>query len=239
MPGWFPDLSRWPIWQLVLAAIASLAGVVWIVQTPWRPWLGLLGLFTLSTVILGLDAWGLRSRAPLLSSHNAQHMAGGWGLVGGCLLVSAALALWAPGSPSPTREPAARLSSPPAALTNPPGVTSPGPVTPSAAPSPTPARSPAVRRTPRPRNRLSVTFPDPPLSAHPHQTVNLRVVTAPNTTCSISVAYDPPPSLDPAVSDGAGNVSWTWRVSNQAPAGSWPINVSCGGVSASTVITVV
>lgn len=234
MSRWAPDFRSWPRWQLIVAAIACVVGVVLLVLAPWRPWLGLLGLLMVATVILALDAWGLRRRTPLLRSGNARYVAGGWGLVGGCLLVTATLALL-PQSPPSHRQAARASAPPPAALTGPLGTTSPAPVTPSPTPSPIPSRPPATRSTAKP---LSVAFLNAPLSAHPRQQVTLRVLTAPNTGCSISVAYPSAPSLGSATSDGAGNVSWAWRVSNQAPAGSWPIRVSCGGATASTVITV-
>jgi hypothetical protein len=231
---WFEDFRRRPLWQSIPAAIACLAGVVWIVQAPWRPWLGLLGFLTLATLILVIDAWGVRGRIPLLRSQNVLHRGAGWTVVGGCLVVTAALALLAHGSPPAGHQQAARLSSPPpAAPAAPPGPTSPDSIAPSATPSPTPART-----TPKPSTPTSIALLDAPLSAHRRQTVMLSVLTAPNTGCSISVGYPSAPSLDPDTSDRTGHVSWTWRVSNQVPSGSWPIQVSCGDASASTTITV-
>jgi micrococcal nuclease len=40
------------------------------------------------------------------------------------------------------------------------------------------------------------------------------------------------------VSDGAGNVSWTWKVGATTTPGSWPITVRCGDTSAQTQINV-
>jgi hypothetical protein len=98
----------------------------------------------------------------------------------------------------------------------------PAPATPLATPTPTPA----------------VSFPDGPLSARPGQRVTLKAQAEPDAECSIQLGYTGAPELDTATADSNGTLSWTWRVSRQAPAGTWPITVSCGGGSASTSLTV-
>jgi hypothetical protein len=220
---------NWPIRTQLLAAIACLVSVIWILQTLWRPTLGLLGFVTLGTVILATDAWGVRSRLPLLRSENRRVAAGGWGVIGSLVLVTTILAAVAPSSPSSSRQ-HPRPSSPFQTATS-----SLMPVTPSPPPSPLPVAAP--RTTPEPSSP-AVSLLNAPLSVQRSQTVTLRVETAPNTDCSIDVVYPSGPELDSATSDDTGNLSWTWRVGKHVQPGSWPITVSCGTGTASTQITV-
>lgn len=87
-----------------------------------------------------------------------------------------------------------------------------------------------------------VTFVNGPLTVPHGQNATLQVKTAPNTSCSIEVDYKSGPStaagLVPKTSDGAGNVSWTWKVGANTTPGSWPITVTCAGASGQTHITV-
>jgi hypothetical protein len=88
----------------------------------------------------------------------------------------------------------------------------------------------------------NVSFVNAPLTVAHGQNVTLQVRTTPNTSCSIEVDYKSGPStaagLVAKTSDGAGNVSWTWKVGANTTLGSWPITVTCGGASAATHITV-
>jgi len=108
---------------------------------------------------------------------------------------------------------------------------------PSTAPvAPSPAASPTSAQT------VGVAFVNAPLTVAHGQNATLQVKTAPNTSCSIEVDYKSGPStaagLVPKTSDGAGNVSWTWKVGANTTLGAWPITVTCGSASAQTQINV-
>jgi micrococcal nuclease len=87
-----------------------------------------------------------------------------------------------------------------------------------------------------------VTFLNAPLTVAHGQNATLKVRTAANTSCSIEVDYSSGPSsaagLAAKTSDGAGKVSWTWKVGTNTTRGSWPITVTYGRGSAQTHITV-
>jgi hypothetical protein len=87
-----------------------------------------------------------------------------------------------------------------------------------------------------------VTFLNAPLTVPRGSNATLQVNTAPNTSCSIEVDYKSGPSTAAGLvakpSDGAGNVSWTWKVGANTTVGSWPITVTCGSASAQTQINV-
>lgn len=229
----------WPVWKQVVVGVAGLAFAGGVLQLPWRPALGLLGLLTLGTVLLAVDAWGLRSRVPLVRSENDMHVVVGWGLLGSLLLCVALLAvLSAQGRSAPAGTAASGLSSPSAGpTTTPPPAETPVPVVRPPSSTPTPTRVATRRRTPSPSLTL-VTFLNGPLSAHRDQLVTLRVRTAPQTKCSIDIGYPSAPELDPTTSDASGNVSWSWRLVGPAPSGTWPTAVSCSGRSATTQIVV-
>jgi hypothetical protein len=76
------------------------------------------------------------------------------------------------------------------------------------------------------------------INIHDH----IAVFDGQNTSCSIEVDYKSGPStaagLSAKMSDGAGNVSWTWKVGGNTTVGSWPIIVNCGNGSAQTHINV-
>jgi hypothetical protein len=105
------------------------------------------------------------------------------------------------------------------------------------APSPTPAESPSSAPA-----QTVVAFLNAPLTVKRGSNATLQVKTAANTSCSIEVDYKSGPSTAAGLvvknSDGAGNVSWTWKVSANTTLGAWPITVTCGDGSAQTHITV-
>jgi endonuclease YncB( thermonuclease family) len=72
--------------------------------------------------------------------------------------------------------------------------------------------------------------------------VSVTAKTEPGTTCSIEVLYKSGPSsasgLAPKKAGSDGQVSWTWKVSSQTAAGTWPVTVTCGGGQAATTLTV-
>jgi hypothetical protein len=111
--------------------------------------------------------------------------------------------------------------------------------TPRATPSPTP---PAPTPTPPAPSQTVVNFLNAPLTVKRGANATLQVLTAANTSCSIEVDYKSGASTAAGLvtknSDGAGNVSWTWKVGANTTPGSWPITVTCGDGSAHTQITV-
>jgi competence protein ComEC len=70
----------------------------------------------------------------------------------------------------------------------------------------------------------------------------LTAKTSPNAICSITVHYKSGPSsakgLFPKSADAGGMVSWTWTVGAKTTLGTWPIDVTCGGITQSTTFTV-
>lgn len=107
----------------------------------------------------------------------------------------------------------------------------------AATPTPTPVESPS----PAPVQTV-VTFVNAPLTVGRGSNATLQVKTAANTSCSIEVDYKSGPSTAAGLvaknSDGAGNVSWTWKVGANTTPGAWPITVTCGAGSAQTHFTV-
>jgi hypothetical protein len=140
------------------------------------------------------------------------------------------------------RQPAAaaqRIALAPAspAATSPPVQPTPFVAAPTATPTATPSPTPTPRSTPTP-SATTVTILNPRLQARRGRSVTLLALTAPRTACEIAVGYSPAPQLAPATANGAGAVSWTWRVSDQVRPGIYPIQVSCGGGAAGATITV-
>ena len=213
--------------------------------TPWQAALRLLGSLVPASVALASGAWGMRRRVPLLGSAlgsaNPAHLAAGCALAA-CLLAGLVLGVRSAGSSPPAAGHPAGHARPPVLAAGPtaaPVLVSPSPpptapATPSPSPSPTPSPTPLRTPTPAPP---PIAFLNAPLSSVSQgQSVTLLVRTAPGTTCSIAVGYQPAPGLNPATANGAGQVSWTWRVSRQTQPGTWPITVTCGGSTATTQI---
>jgi hypothetical protein len=73
-------------------------------------------------------------------------------------------------------------------------------------------------------------------------TGQVRVTSAPNVTCSITVTYASGPStaqgLGPKTTDVQGSVSWTWTIGTNTTRGTWPIDVRCGSASARATFVV-
>lgn len=63
------------------------------------------------------------------------------------------------------------------------------------------------------------------------ENASLSVRTVATSKCNVQVAYAGVKSADsglaPKVADEYGIVTWTWTVDAGAPAGSWPVNVTC------------
>jgi hypothetical protein len=145
------------------------------------------------------------------------------GAVGKALLVAAVL-LVAVACDQPTGAPTAD---------NPTTADSAQPSAAATSPSPTPTTA---------QPQIQLVFVNAPLTVAHGRNATLKAKTSPNTSCSIEVDYKSGPSsaagLDTKNSDGAGNVSWTWKVGTNTTHGSWPIFVTCGDASAETHITV-
>jgi endonuclease YncB( thermonuclease family) len=73
-------------------------------------------------------------------------------------------------------------------------------------------------------------------------TATVAVKTTPGASCSITVIYKSGPSeaqgLSPKQADGAGNVSWSWKVGSSTTPGTWPVIITCGGQTVQTAVTV-
>jgi len=102
--------------------------------------------------------------------------------------------------------------------------------------SPTPSRRPTPS-PPRAIASLAVKFTS--LAAvDPGSYATATIQTAAGASCSIDVEYKSGSStaagLDPKVADGAGAVSWRWRVGAKTTPGNWPVTVTCnkGGATA-------
>ena len=108
---------------------------------------------------------------------------------------------------------------------------------PSSATTPTPVASPTAVAA-----KTVVTFVNAPLTVKRGSNATLQAKTSANTSCSIEVDYKSGPSTAAGLvtknSDGAGNVSWTWKVGANTTPGAWPITVTCGDGTAQTQITV-
>lgn len=65
----------------------------------------------------------------------------------------------------------------------------------------------------------------------PGQNTTFNVRTNAGSTCTITAVYNKVPSHDsglvPKTADEWGYVSWTWTVDRSAPAGTWPVTVTC------------
>ena len=241
----------WPVERQVGVGVAALVGVACAAQLPWRPALGLFGLLALAATALAVDALGVRGRLPLLGSRDPVHVLAGWGVVGGLLATSAIIAVVATlagqgglGPPAGAAASSASSSAAPGArpTTTPVMEETPLPLAgpPSPTPTATPTPGPTPSATPHPSPTLSpVTFRNAPLSVRRGaRPVTLRAQATPGTACSIAIGYPGAPDLGPATTDAGGGVSWTWRVSGDAPTGSWPVTVTCAGASATTRIVV-
>ena len=60
---------------------------------------------------------------------------------------------------------------------------------------------------------------------------SMAVSTNASSTCTVSVSYNGVKSTDsglaPQIANAYGSAQWTWTVDPSAPAGSWPIVVTC------------
>jgi len=84
----------------------------------------------------------------------------------------------------------------------------------------------------------SIQFLTTPVKAGENATVNVHTNT--KADCTISVIYAKTPAVDSGLikkqADAYGSVSWTWTVATDAPAGSWPVKVTCANTKKSAVV---
>lgn len=79
-------------------------------------------------------------------------------------------------------------------------------------------------------------------AVRPGGSASISVKTLPGSACTIAVTYTdqkiPSKSagLIPALSDDFGTVNWSWTVDDYAPAGSWPVTVTCAHNNKSAVV---
>ena len=89
---------------------------------------------------------------------------------------------------------------------------------------------------PQPSNELKIVSVTSPVSAGGVAT--LKAKTSPGATCSITVYYKSGPSkaqgLTPITANASGEVTWSWKVGARTTPGTWPIDVSCGGITQNT-----
>lgn len=78
---------------------------------------------------------------------------------------------------------------------------------------------------------IQITSLTSPINRGAYATIS--ILTAPNILCTITVYYKSGPSeaqgLEPKMSDGDGNCSWTWKVGTRTTPGNWEIVVSAQG----------
>jgi hypothetical protein len=204
--------GSFPRWLVIVAAILffPITVVILIVRTKWsgRTKAILSGVWVVFVIVVGVTGAGSSSQTPGRQSS----------------------VLTSPGANASPSQTAASPSASAAATP-----------TPRATPSPTPPAPPPTPTPPVPAQTV-VTFLNAPLTVARGSNATLQVMTAANTSCAIEVDYKSGPStaagLVVKTSDGAGNVSWTWKVGANTTPGAWPIKVTCGNGTAQTHITV-
>jgi hypothetical protein len=103
--------------------------------------------------------------------------------------------------------------------------------------SPIATRTPTTAPTP-----VGVTITQPPGVLRRNATATVGVRTAPGVLCSIVVKYKSGRSVADGLGDkttnAGGDASWSWKVGGNTTPGTWSVTITCGGQSASTVLTV-
>lgn len=88
----------------------------------------------------------------------------------------------------------------------------------------------------------SITIVADPGTVNAGQYATVKIKGSPNTQYTCTVTYKSSLStaagLGATQSDGNGYASWTWKVGARTTAGSWPVNISGAGGSASTHVIV-
>ena len=87
-----------------------------------------------------------------------------------------------------------------------------------------------------------VTIVTPPGAVARGHNATLAARAAPGATCSIVVRYPSGPAAAAGLvaksADPAGNVAWSWLVGGSTTPGTFPVQVSCGGATATASLTV-
>ena len=88
----------------------------------------------------------------------------------------------------------------------------------------------------------SVTITTAPGTVRRGATAYVAVNAWSKATCSISVYYKSGRStaqgLYTKTAPTSGKLSWSWKVGTRTTPGSWPVTITCGGVSAKTYVKV-
>ena len=107
----------------------------------------------------------------------------------------------------------------------------------SAAPTPEPepvavtAPQTTKSRVPGPDAKASASIQQLTSPIAPGERADIYVRSNPTATCKIAVEYNKVPSADEGLiektTDEFGMVGWRWVVDKTAPAGKWPVTVTC------------
>jgi micrococcal nuclease len=104
------------------------------------------------------------------------------------------------------------------------------------------AAPPAPQPQPQAPQSAGLTITQAPGTVSRGATATVAVKTTPGASCSITVIYKSGPSeapgLSPKQADGAGHVSWSWKVGSSTTPGTWPVIITCGGQEVQTAVTV-
>ena len=122
--------------------------------------------------------------------------------------------------------------------------TTPPPTSSTNTRAPTPIVSPTITSTARvtptptpaaPSPTVSVVFVSVRSPVSRGGVGQVTVSTKPLAACTIVVTYKSGPSgaqgHGPKTADGSGNVGWSWNIGTNTTPGSWPIAVTCDGVT--------
>lgn len=59
----------------------------------------------------------------------------------------------------------------------------------------------------------------------------MSIRTQPGSNCTIKAVYNnvdsTDPGLAPGVADEFGTLSWSWKIGENVPTGTWPVTVTC------------
>lgn len=153
--------------------------------------------------------------------------------------------------------PSADLSASPAARANSSG--SSAAATPATPPAPSPAPVQSVPQSSQPSPTAPPVSAPPSQPASPSPKTEVKIVSltspirhgsnatavaqsSPSANCNIDVIYKSGSStaqgLYPKKADSQGRVAWTWMVGTRTTPGSWPVIITCDGVTARAALVV-
>src|SRR5205807_1781910 len=91
-------------------------------------------------------------------------------------------------------------------------------------------------------NRGEVIITSDPVIQSRGGTVAVAGRALPKTACTIKVGYlsgnANVTGLEPKTSDASGKISWTWVIGKDVKSGTWPVTVTCNGLSSGTTVTI-